>query len=186
MKDLNECKAEIFSRSEKAIEKRHKKRKRILYGVLPVLISVLVCVTAAFPNMPFSKSKDADAANGSATPEAGMQNENSGVFLSIEGSGKEISRITDENKTQEVYSCILSLYENGGNYTYESTSESSAETAGVIPGKYGNDGASEYVFTFSLESEEETFVFDGEYLYRKATGESICVSLDELKEIINF
>lgn len=185
MRDLNECKAEIFSRSEKAIKEREKKRKRILYGVLPVLICIGICTAVFFPNMPFLKSKDSEIANGSENPEVGAESGNSGVLLTVESDGAELNRITDEGKMREIYSDILSLYEDG-NFTYESADGSSSGTLGAFPEAYGNSRACEYVLTFSLDDEKEVFVFREGSLCRESTGEWAAVSEEELKKIIDF
>lgn len=175
MRDLNECKAEIFSRSEKAIKIREKKRKRILYGVLPALICIGIFTAAIFPNMPYLKSKDFDAESGDA-----------GVFLTVEGDEAELCRITDEEKAKEVYSNILTLFNGDETYIGESVAGSSSGTLGAFPEASGNSQSAEYVLTFSLDGEKELFAFRDGRLYREATGESVCVSEEELKEIINF
>ena len=64
MRDLNECKAEIFRRSEIEITKRKKRRSRMIAYCVPLFF----CVTAlVFANLPNDSSETADSVT-SGTP----------------------------------------------------------------------------------------------------------------------
>ena len=51
MREINECTAEVFRRSEKRIKERKRNRNRILMCCIPLLICITVFSTAILPAM---------------------------------------------------------------------------------------------------------------------------------------
>ena len=80
MRDLNECKAEVFRRSEKRIKERRKIRNRALALCIPLCLLILLS-SSMIPGMLFEGSGDA--------PEGGENTSQGSEFWEsvFEGSG---------------------------------------------------------------------------------------------------
>lgn len=183
MRTLNECKAEIFRRSDEKLEIRRRKRKRVLYTTLPVIVCVFACAAIILPNTLFLKSDsgkpDDFAPNGSV--EADEPGVNEEAFLCVEKNGEVLMRVTDSEDTRNSYNGISELFEAKA----ESSGDTISPEIGV--GSVGGDSNHDcYTFTFSIDGEEEKFVLSGDTLKRVSTGEKITVSPERLEEIIGF
>lgn len=178
MRDLNECKAEIFRRSDEKLEIRRRKLKRVLYTTLPVIVCVIAGAAIILPNTLFVKS-DSEKPNGfMGGDEPGVAEE---AFLSVEKNGEVLMRVTDSEDTRNSYNGISELF--------EAKAESSGGTISPEIGVGSVDGDSNpdcYTFTFLIDGEEERFVLSGNTLKRVSTGEKITVSPERLEEIIGF
>ena len=64
MRNLEECQAEVFRRSEKRIKERNRRRKHILMGCVPLALCVVLLCAAVLPDMLFADSQETGADGG--------------------------------------------------------------------------------------------------------------------------
>lgn len=113
MREINECTAEVFRRSEKRIKERRKKRNRILALVIPLCLIVTVFSATVLPEMmPLIRTKS-DAAemvgdsSGSGSPFCSYTAvEIQNIGLSPERYGK----VTDKVAVTNLFNSIHSLF----------------------------------------------------------------------------
>lgn len=117
MRNLDECKAEIFRLGDKKIKQRKKRRMRTLSVCVPLCLCLVVWSVTLLPAMLPAKTADG---NDSASPQLKFENETSGTVqmkytqMYIKGLG-EISfyqHIKEPLKTNYVAGIIDGFYEN--------------------------------------------------------------------------
>ena len=111
MRELNECKAEVFRRSENRIKERKRNRNRILAMCIPLCLIITVCSVTILPDM-MPKGKN-NAANETADHITDGTGDAEGAIGSV-----------GESKTHN----IISVTVKDGEYTCEFTDASAVNT----------------------------------------------------------
>lgn len=109
MRELNECKAEVFRRSEKRIKKRQENRNRILALYIPLCLIITVCSFAILPMMQFFKGKN--MTDGGDAHETGNGHGSWGALVRVElqspDGDLQLSAVgTETNKISQIYNTI--------------------------------------------------------------------------------
>ncbi len=95
MREINECTAEVFRRSEKIIKQRKKRRQHILMACIPLVLCITVFSAFVLPAMMPAGSTDKNAAPESSNEQfSGVMGEDGEVILfagSVEVTGNGIS-----------------------------------------------------------------------------------------------
>lgn len=114
MRNLNEYKAEIFSRSEKRIKKRKKARRRALALGMTLCLVLTVWSVTALPSMlsagEFNETDKQVSENGSGNASG---NSVSLVSISITGSEQlknKTQTVTDPHKVTDIHRAVLDLF----------------------------------------------------------------------------
>ncbi len=119
MRDLQECKAEIFSLSEKRIKQNKIKRGKILGSCMSISLCLCLAVFAAVTLQSPAPDKPDDHTNNGESllvPEKDKLNQTYGVAVGIPScieitSGKKTLKITDREDIFEKYTAIFSAFE---------------------------------------------------------------------------
>lgn len=95
MRDLNECQAEVFRRSEKRIKERKQRRKHILMACIPLVLCITMFSAFVLPAMMPAGSGDKNAAPESFDEQysGALGEDGEGILVagSVEVSGNGIS-----------------------------------------------------------------------------------------------
>ena len=124
MREINECTAEVFSRSEKRIKARKRKRKRILAVCIPFCLVVTALSAVLLPTvMSAMRTKESDDELGSylinsplACPYIAVEIQGDGIF------SEYYNNVTDKAAVMDLFSTVFSFFDE----TYE-TGQSSAK-----------------------------------------------------------
>lgn len=115
MRELNECKSEVFRRSENRIRERRMKRKRVFALCIPLVLCMTVCSVMILPvMMPAKFAND-------AVVEDMVEEDASGsydcsytevVIRNTEDPCADSQKITDMAEINKIFSAIYNLYGN--------------------------------------------------------------------------
>ena len=132
MKDLKDCQAEVFRRSEKRIKDRKKSEKRLLALSIPLCLVLLVSAITVLPEM-FS-TKDKNTAPESAMGAAGSIDGSNFTYLQAEIiSAESVTQPilkSDMDEVAQLYDALQAAFARGGkeNTKTESNGSSLSET----------------------------------------------------------
>lgn len=185
MRELNECTAEVFRRSEMRIKERRKKNKRILAFCIPLcFVTVLWAALSFYPVGIASDSFDATA-NDQAMVDQDIDNtvvvEYRFSELSIKKSPEEIEKITDAEEVAKIFEII--------DECFSETEDTDALIPDTLPDEeLGWDnpcsGEDEITLTFyETDAEECVYIFSGNRLVSVDTGETVFVSEGRLTKL---
>lgn len=184
MRNLDECKAEIFCRMEKGIQKRKRLRKRVLSLCLPIclLATVLSVAVITRPEQPIAN----------ASSEGSLESSNA-MYVSFEltdRGGKSIASQTDPNKINAIYGLLsaeLSEQSNVSSAEDFSTSSGNFDLNGYKEHNISATATADYhEFTFCTDSGDKTvFILDGNLLTDKATGQQKLLTKMERAELLS-
>ncbi len=183
MRNLDECKAEIFCRMEKGIQKRKRLRKRVLSLCLPIclLATVLSVAVITRPEQPIAN----------ASSEGSLESSNA-MYVSFEltdRGGKSIASQTDPNKIDAIYGLLsaeLSEQSNVSSTEDFSTSSGNFDLNGYKEHNTSATAADYHEFTFCTDSGDKTvFILDGNLLTDKATGQKMFLTKVKHAELLN-
>lgn len=182
MRNLQECQAEIFRRSEERIRRRRQRRKRVLLASVPmVLLAGLFVLPSVVPAV-------------LETPDcvAGLTNESAVCTVAkIEVSGPGVSLSYTQPSDILLISNLLYSYEE---YNYQSNGTAMGETAGEIDWQYTDGTASHVIdttsapggYTITLTSHTggiTAFYLTGSTLKNHSACQTYRLTKDQLKEI---
>lgn len=116
MRELNECTAEVFRRSEKRIRERRRNRKRILSLCIPVCLIITVWAVIIFPGMipaldtsdlaQYAEAETVENAEGSpACPYTAVEIQDAGIYPE-----ENDRRVTDRLAVAEMFRAVQSLF----------------------------------------------------------------------------
>lgn len=174
MRSLDECRAEVFRRSEKRIEKRQKRRKMLLTCCVPLVLCVTLLAVCTLPDKK-------DTASG-AVPEM-MGGVNGGVSsVEIRGTGVlslYSHRITEPLQVEEIYDYLQDFGTKG-------------DTGGTLDGMPLPPSAPPFLeggYTITFSNTGEVYTLSGNELTDEQTGQTVELSdsqLARLKELIGL
>lgn len=131
MRELHECQAEVFRRSEKRIKKRKQRRKHILLACIPLVLCIAL-FAAFFPQDTKTAAPEEPAVNKAPMDgPAGNWDESSSLsVLRIDVSGLDFSKTYTDTADVMLISDQLCSYCQSVPETYEEPTE------GVLDGEY--------------------------------------------------
>lgn len=171
MRELNDCRAEVFRRSEKRIEKHRKCKKWLLASFVPLILCAAVLLIPENPDL---------STGGTAQEMIGAVNgASSGVEIRGSGSLSVYSnKITDPAQVGKIYDTLQGYMTSGvdGGANGESRPPAAQPSIG-----------SEFTITFLATG--ENYIISGNQLTNKQTGQIVKLSdgqLAQLKELLGL
>ena len=178
MRNLDECQAEVFRRSEKRIKARKQNRKRIMIACVPLVLCIVVCGTLLVSDV--GNPTDEQTRELFQVQYSGAMGTDAvgGLFagsVAVSGNGKSClyTSAEDVQNIVKLLNSIMAVPEmNGGDDgagfatnedTAEAVSESCTETGFTIVVKGGDGSCAEYLLTGSLlidKTTQERFPMD--------------------------
>lgn len=116
MREINECMAEVFRRSESRIKERKRNRNRILAMCIPLFLVLTIWSVVLLPSMLPAKDASAEenmAFNGSMNDWDGAEAKH--IYLSVEVKSNDsdfYSKITDASGVTGVYENVFHAFES--------------------------------------------------------------------------
>ena len=189
MRNLNECQAEVFRRSEKRIKERKQRRQRILMTCIPLVLCLTIFGTFLFPQL----NNNMQAPEGmpeSETQAAMGQDENQSMTCSIveikvSGNGVSI-RYTDVADLLLI-SDQLNTYgtrepETSGT-TNEDGSDRSENADDVVGGVADSANAAYTITLVTHEGEKTEYQLIGNTLLNQTTNQAYTLTYEQAKEL---
>lgn len=179
MRDLNECKTEVFKRSEVRIKKRRKRKS----AVLSLIVTLVVFSAVSFLCSPAVSTDSANFGNFE-----NMAQKETAPFQAlkitpiISTADCEAINIESEEKIEAVYSKINALFESANNEesSYYSSYESSS-TNDEIKKPEGNE-QTQFLLTF-LGDETQKYTLEENKITNENTSETITITKEDFFEI---
>lgn len=187
MRELNECKAEVFRRSENRIKERRKNRNRVLACCISLCLIITLCSVTIFPAMIPAGTENA---SGDANE---LQIQGSIVCTyteaEIQDAGQfpeHYEKVTDKVAVTNIFCAVHVLFpdaDDANRYREEASDiENSnredlqvADTAGEQSG---------YLITFSDEDGNQTvYNLNGDVLLNMNTGETVYLTDAQVAEL---
>ena len=189
MRELHECQAEVFRRSEKRIKERKQRRQRILMTCIPLVLCLTIFGTFLFPQL----NNNMQAPEGmpeSETQAAMGQDENQSMTCSIveikvSGNGVSI-QYTDEADLLLI-SDQLNTYgtrtpETSGT-TNEDGSDRSENADDVVGGVADSANAAYTITLVTHEGEKTEYQLIGNTLLNQTTNQAYTLTYEQAKEL---
>lgn len=204
MRTLEQCKAEIFRRSEEKINIRKQRRKHILVGCIPVILCISALSLIYFPGK---------FANKAGTPAETYENVNGSIVTSVaevrvDGEKLQLS-YTDPNQIFSICNILLpdgsmagqngisesteiapegdtlQPTENTSGYVPDQNSETKAPERTDVTATYGS--AIGYTITLvSHDGAEETYYLCGNTIRNTTTKHKYTLPQNKLEELIRL
>lgn len=187
MRNLNECQAEVFRRSEKRIKERRARRNHILMACIPLVLCVTIFGGLFLPNLDDFKrapeSSDELLYSGTGTEAVG------GLFTgSIEVSGNGVfnyyTAVADVQGINALLNGIVAIPEtapDGGGRDFVTEDSSSIDLK-------ENANANEQGYTIVVKRSDGSsteYLLVGSVLINQATQQEYPVSEDTMKDLKN-
>ena len=189
MRELHECQAEVFRRSEKRIKERKQRRQRILMTCIPLVLCLTIFGAFLFPQL----NNNMQAPEGmpeSKTQAAMGQDENQSMPCSIaeikvSGNGVSI-RYTDVADLLLI-SDQLNTYgtrepETSGT-TNEDGSDRSENADDVVGGVADSVNAAYTITLITHEGEKTEYQLIGNTLFNQTTNQAYTLTYEQAKEL---
>ena len=177
MRELNECKAEVFRRSENRIRERRKMRNCVLAWCVPFVLCISVCSVMIWAAMmPGDKSNETI---GESIDESYVCSYTEVVIQNANSTYGDFQRVTDKAEVTRLFEAIYSLYDgdclvSDANEEFKSGSESI---------KNENENTS-YIISFITEDGSETvYTLNNNYLLDANKGVEIILDDAQLSEL---
>ena len=189
MRELHECQAEVFRRSEKRIKERKQRRRRILMTCIPLVLCLTIFGTFLFPQL----NNNMQAPEGmpdSETQAAMGQDENQSMTCSIveikvSGNGVSI-RYTDVADLLLI-SDQLNTYGTRAPETSGTTNEDGSdrsENADDVVGGVADSANAAYTITLvTHEGEKTEYQLIGNTLLNQTTNQAYTLTYEQAKEL---
>lgn len=182
MRELNECTAEVFRRSEKRIRERRRNRACVLAVCIPVCLVVAVWSAVVFPPVILAEKNServgvpgmAENAEGSLVrPYTAVEIQGGGLFPE-EHDGK----VTDAAAAAEMFRAVDSLFADADNSVQDFSGNvpSDENTADRVQTE-STDIWRGYTITFTAEDgSQAVYRLRGNTLVKVSTGETVFLS----------
>lgn len=186
MREINECTAEVFRRSEKRIKERRKNRNRVIALCIPLCLVVTVWSVMILPAMLPVGTDDLAEKSGMELVNTNEQSiYHSYVQVEIrnaDSSPEYYHKVTDYSGVTEVFELIHDLsYDDG--YTLNECEEIQDKTF-ANQDDYSTDTTPKYIITFTTaDGAEQVYVLNGSELLVEGTGVRIPLSDEQLAEL---
>lgn len=194
MREINECTAEVFRRSEKRIKERKRNRNRILAFCVPLCLIVTVWSIMILPAMmPASKSNNSA---GEGMDIMGSVDGTDAAFIRVEimsiGTATQ-STIHKDDATEvaQIYSTLQSSFVNSGGGNKESVNEEAEDDALTENKDYSQSGttnlSSGFRIIFTNENGVQTiYSLSGDKLINETTKQETILTEDQRSNLMNM
>lgn len=193
MREINECTAEVFRRSEKRIKERKRNRNRILAFCVPLCLIVTVCSIMILPAMmPASKSNNSA---GEGMDIMGGVDGTDAAFVRVEimstGAATQSTILKDDaDEVAQIYSTLQSSFVNSGGGNKESVNEEAEDDALTENKDYSQSGttnlSSGFRIIFTTENGTQTIYFlSGDKLINETTKQETILTEDQRTNLLN-
>ena len=194
MREINECTAEVFRRSENRIKERKRNRNRILAFCIPLCLIVTVWSIMILPAMmPASKSNNSA---GEGMDIMGSVDGTDAAFVRVEimsiGTATQ-STIQKDDATEvaQIYSTLQSSFVNSGGGNKESVNEEAEDDALTENKDYSQSGttnlSSGFRIIFTTENGAQTiYSLSGDKLINETTKQETILTEDQCSNLMNM
>lgn len=194
MRDMKECQAEVFRRSEKRIKDRKKSEKRLLALSIPLCLVLLVSAITVLPEM-FS-TKDKNTAPESAMGAAGSVDGSNFAYLQAEIiSAESVTQPIlkgDMDEVAQLYDALQAAFARGGkeNTKTESNGSSLSETREENNGYTQSGGGEKFagyriVFT-APNGTEVVYSLEEDRLINETTKEKVTLTQEQYFDLLRL
>jgi len=194
MREINECTAEVFRRSEKRIKERKRNRNRILAFCIPLCLIVTVWSIMILPAMMPANKSDNNAGEGMDI--IGSVDGTDTAFVRVEvmssGTATQSTILKDDaDEVAQIYYTVQSSFVNSGGGNNESVNEE-AEDDGLTENKdYSQSGttnlSSGFRIIFTTENGAQTiYSFSADKLINETTKQETILTEDQRSNLMNM
>lgn len=194
MREINECTAEVFRRSEKRIKERKRNRNRILALCIPLCLIITVWSVMILPAMlPASKS---DNNVGEAMDAIGSVDGTEATFVRVEvmsnGTATQPSVLKeDATEVAQIYYTVQSSFVSSGGGNKESVNEEAEDDALTENKDYSQSGttnlSSGFRIIFTTENGTQTiYSLSGDKLINETTKQETTLTEDQRSNLLDM
>ena len=195
MREINECTAEVFRRSEKRIKERKRNRKRILAFCIPLCLIVTVWSIMILPAMMPANKSDNNAGEGMDI--MGSVDGTDTAFVRVEimsiGTATQSSVLKDDaDEVAQIYYTVQSSFVNSGGGNKESANDKAEDDALTEENKdYSQSGttnlSSRFRIIFTTENGAQTvYSLSGDKLINETTKQETILTKDQRTNLLNM
>ncbi len=194
MREINECTAEVFRRSEKRIKERKRNRNRILAFCIPLCLIVTVWSIMILPAlMPASKS---DNNAGEGMDIMGSVDGTEAAFVRVEvmstGTATQSTILKDDaDEVAQIYYTVQSSFVNSGGGNKESAKEEAEDDSLTENKDYSQSGttnmSSGFRIIFTTANGAQTiYSLSGDKLLNETTKQETILTVDQRSNLLNM
>ena len=195
MREINECTAEVFRRSEKKIKERKRNRNRILAFCIPLCLIVTVWSIMILPAMMPASKSDNNAGEGMDI--MGSVDGTAAAYVRVEvmstGTATQSAILKDDaDEVAQIYYTVQSSFVNSGGGNKESAKEEAEDDALTDENKdYSQSGttnlSSGFRIIFSTENGAQTiYSLSGDTLINETTKQETILAEDQRSNLLNM
>ena len=195
MREINECTAEVFRRSEKRIKERKRNRKRILAFCIPLCLIVTVWSIMILPAMMPANKSDNNAGEGMDI--MGSVDGTDTAFVRVEimsiGTATQSSVLKDDaDEVAQIYYTVQSSFVSSGEGNKESANDKAEDDALTEENKdYSQSGttnlSSGFRIIFSTENGAQTiYSLSRDKLINETTKQETILAEDQRSNLLNM
>ena len=195
MREINECTAEVFRRSEKRIKERKRNRNRILAFCIPLCLIVTVWSIMILPAMMPASKSDNNAGEGMDI--MGSVDGTAAAYVRVEvmstGTATQSAILKDDaDEVAQIYYTVQSSFVNSGGGNKESAKEEAEDDALTDENKdYSQSGttnlSSGFRIIFITENGAQTiYSLSGDKLINETTKQETILAEDQRSNLLNM
>ena len=195
MREINECTAEVFRRSEKRIKERKRNRNRILAFCIPLCLIVTVWSIMILPAMMPASKSDNNAGEGMDI--MGSVDGTAAAYVRVEvmstGTATQSAILKDDaDEVAQIYYTVQSSFVNSGGGNKESAKEEAEDDALTDENKdYSQSGttnlSSGFRISFTTENGAQTiYSLSGDKLINETTKQETILAEDQRSNLLNM
>ena len=195
MREINECTAEVFRRSEKRIKERKRNRNRLLAFCIPLCLIVTVWSIMILPAMMPASKSDNNAGEGMDI--MGSVDGTAAAYVRVEvmstGTATQSAILKDDaDEVAQIYYTVQSSFVNSGGGNKESAKEEAEDDALTDENKdYSQSGttnlSSGFRIIFSTENGAQTiYSLSGDTLINETTKQETILAEDQRSNLLNM
>ena len=195
MREINECTAEVFRRSEKRIKERKRNRKRILVFCIPLCLIVTVWSIMILPAMMPANKSDNNAGEGMDI--MGSVDGTDTAFVRVEimsiGTATQSTILKDDaDEVAQIYYTVQSSFVRSGEGNKESANDKAEDDALTEENKdYSQSGttnlSSGFRIIFTTENGAQTvYSLSGDKLINETTKQETILTKDQRTNLLNM
>ena len=195
MREINECTAEVFRRSEKRIKERKRNRNRILAFCIPLCLIVTVWSIMILPAMMPANKSDNNAGEGMDI--MGSVDGTDTAFVRVEimsiGTATQSTILKDDaDEVAQIYYTVQSSFVSSGEGNKESANDKAEDDALTEENKdYSQSGttnlSSRFRIIFTTENGAQTvYSLSGDKLINETTKQETILTKDQRTNLLNM
>ena len=194
MREINECTAEVFRRSEKRIKERKRNRNRILAFCIPLCLIVTVWSIMILPAMMPASKSDNNAGEGMDI--MGSVDGTDIAFVRVEvmssGTATQSTILKDDAaEVAQIYYTVQSSFVNSGGGNKESVSEEAEDDALTENKDFSQSGttnlSSGFRIIFTTENGTQTiYSLSEDKLINETTKQETILTEDQRSNLLNM